>query len=661
MKPVFSMLLTMLLTLSFLMPSVTPEALAETNLVNRKLNSDSLLQSEEDFQISPDGTRVVYRASTVAGTRRLLYSAPSDGSAPPVLLSSVFMPGNETVTQFAIAPDSSYVVFLVESTLLARKELYRVPLPDGDVTKLNTDLPDFGSVIGFEISPNSERIVYIADVTNNGSYELFSVAASGGEVLNLTGIMAPTRSVQTDFEISPNSTHVVFRADKDTPDMFELYSATLLKTGVTKLNDPLPATGGVSRFQITPNSTHVVYMANQDDATKTELFRVNMKGPGGLGPAALSGSTKLNDDLVANGNVTQFAISPDNEQVVYLADQFDDNTFELFRVPLLLGKVVRLNPKLVNGGNVQSTFQISPNSAWVVYQADQETDNTTELYAVPIAGGDVKKINSKPAGAVVYFAISPESNYVVYLADQEVLAKYELYRNVLPMQGDDKPVLVAPPRKLNANLVAGGEVLNFSISPDNTRVVYRARQDTATIEEVYSVPLADGDVTKLNTPFTENEDVTRYRISPDGSRVIYRADQDEDQIFEFYAVFEEAPNATITGPNTPLGVGPAEVTVTLSHAPVLSSATVLVTAVGGSALADQDYTFQPGLVTFLPGEQSKAVPVIVLANPERQNQRILNMLLQSTTTVGVGTPGNVELLLAPTPNGVIVYLPMTVR
>ena len=125
-----------------------------------------------------------------------------------------------------------------------------------------------------------------------------------------------------------------------------------------------------------------------------------------------------------------FQISPDGRYAVYLADQDTDGVLELYSVLLGGGSPVRLNPPLPFGRNVTS-FRISPDSSRVVYLTDQQTDNVIELYSVPLGG---------PAAAGI---------------------------------------------KLNGALVAGGNVGIFQISPDSSRVVYRADQDTDEVFELY--------------------------------------------------------------------------------------------------------------------------------------------------------------------------------
>ena len=89
------------------------------------------------------------------------------------------------------------------------------------------------------------------------------------------------------------------------------------------------------------------------------------------------------------------------------------------------------------------------------------------------------------------------NDFIVYLADQ-IAGTTELFRvGVEPGAG--------PPVRLNGPLVADGDVLGFEISPDGSRVVYYADQDTDNVLEVYSVP-SDGSAVpvKLNAPYVAN-------------------------------------------------------------------------------------------------------------------------------------------------------------
>src|SRR5439155_9878102 len=100
---------------------------------------------------------------------------------------------------------------------------------------------------------------------------------------------------------------------------------------------------------------------------------------------------------------------------------------------------------------------------------------------------------------------SPDSQTVVYTAKQNVDEVYELF---------SVPITGGTPVRLNAPLVPGGDVVDsppgysvpantFMITPDGTRVVYRADQDTNDVIELYSVPIGGGTPVKLNGPLAD--------------------------------------------------------------------------------------------------------------------------------------------------------------
>ena len=93
--------------------------------------------------------------------------------------------------------------------------------------------------------------------------------------------------------------------------------------------------------------------------------------------------------------------------------------------------------------------------------------------------------------------------------------------------------------KLNAELHRTGDVdyLGLQFSPDGSRVLYLADQDTDNVREIYSVPAAGGVSVKLNAELTPGGAVSELNLqfSPDGSILLYRADQDTRDVMEIYS------------------------------------------------------------------------------------------------------------------------------
>jgi Tol biopolymer transport system component len=161
------------------------------------------------------------------------------------------------------------------------------------------------------------------------------------------------------------------------------------------------------------------------------------------------------------------------------------------------------------------------------------------------------------------FLVSPDGSRVVYVADQDTDEVVELYS--VPIEGGEAV-------KLNRPLAPGGNVGGadaevdepFQISPDGKRVVYVADQDADEVFEIYSVPIEGGPVVKLNPPLVAGGDVrgadeavVPFRISPDSSRVVYLADLEADEVIEIYSVAIEGGKAVKLNP--PLAGGKGDV------------------------------------------------------------------------------------------------------
>ena len=120
---------------------------------------------------------------------------------------------------------------------------------------------------------------------------------------------------------------------------------------------------------------------------------------------------------------------------------------------------------------------------------------------------------------------------MVYRADQQINGQDELYS--VPLSG---PAGLGV--KLNGLLTGGGNVMAFRISPDSSRAVYGADQDSNNVYELYSTPLVGPatDGIKLSKLLTVGGDVIDFEVSPDSRWVVYRAYQDQNELFELHRV-----------------------------------------------------------------------------------------------------------------------------
>lgn len=405
------------------------------------------------------------------------------------------------VTEFDVSPDGRFAVYVADTIDDNQFEIYSVELASGDVRQLNADVAE-SSVAEFEISADSRRVVYRSQNLED-VFELYSVPLLGGPSTRLDAALSDEGSVHSptsgkSFAISPNASRVAYIADQDADEVFELFSVPISGGAPTKLNGELVPNGNIWQFQISADSQHLVYRANQDDSRTIELYSVALDG---------GEPVKINSPLPSYRVVDEFQISADGSWVVYLADPFGHEQFEVFSAPITGGTVNLLNGDL-KSDEVES-FVITPDSDRVLYRAAQDS-KSIELYSVSIAGGDQFKLNAplEQHDDVLSFWVSPDGRWTIYMASHGN-PRHQLFR-VATTGGDFTNIS-------NNELVVFSDV---QFSPDSAYAVFQVASS------LYSAPLDGGEANDLST-LASGEVVAaksgQYRVTPDGTRVVYLA------------------------------------------------------------------------------------------------------------------------------------------
>jgi Tol biopolymer transport system component len=410
--------------------------------------------------------------------------------------------------------------------------------------KLNSPLVPGRDVSSFQISPDGAWVVYLADQDTSGAEELYSVPIRGGTPIRLTGYL-PAGCAVEGYEISANSKWVVYRAPQDNPTVMELYSVPIggPAGAAIKLNRPLVAGGEVgssesSGFDISPDSARVVYVADQETHNVLEIYSVPIRGPASSG-------VKLNRTLLSCAGVfdrPDFLISRNGRRVVYDANQESDNVFQIYSVPIEGPATagVKLNGAMVAGGGV-SWYAISPDSQRVVYTASQLASGVYEIFSVPVVGPNsagVRLNGPLPTGGdIVDFQISPNSSRVVYCGDQDADDIFGLYGVPIvgPWSARVKLSGVIPPFKDSWGW------FSFDITPNGQRVLYLAGLPESAVH-LYSVGIGGGAATRLNPSLVSGGAVLYFQISPDSRWAVYKADQETNERFEMYCVPTNGPS-----------------------------------------------------------------------------------------------------------------------
>jgi hypothetical protein len=459
-----------------------------------------------DFRVSPDSQHVVYKARPPAGTPLELYRSALSGGGQVKI--SVPISDSLQIGNYLISSDSQWVVYTVPIPAESRNDLYSVPITGTatDSVKLNPPPVAGGSVGVFGLA--RDRVIYRADQDMDNVYELYSAPIDGST--------APTKLNQTlpfggdvndNFQISPDATRVVYTADQDTDEVIELYSVPVAgpaSSGI-KLNPALVTNGDVNHpflpvVMISADSSRVIYLADQVTDDVTGLFSV---------PINSGISVQLNgvSDVGGNSGLGSYRISPDSDRVIYTAVQDGTTRADLYSVPINgpAASGVRLNDPLADSNSV-STLGFMGGRA--VYTTGSVSWN---IYSVPPAGP--ASSNVMLATSVEFYQIRPNLSHVVY------------YKNGIfsvPVNGPSSGAI-----QIAALPLAG--YLGYRVSPDNTRVAYLGTP--AGTNELFSVGISQpySDSIKISGVITPGGTVEYYGgfdFTPDGTRVVYRASQD---------------------------------------------------------------------------------------------------------------------------------------
>ncbi len=535
--------------------SVPTDGSAPSIVLNHALTSGSDVQftfaNERGFAVTPDGARVLYVANDVQqpGVPLELFSVPIDRSEEPVPVSGSMVASGDLFGPFRIAPDSSRLVFLADREVDELNRLYAAPA-DGSGPPVGLDGPFVltGDVSVFRLLGN-ERAAYLADQESIGVLELFAAPLDASSNSIKLNDPFPVGSVTGDvlaLAISPDFRRAVYTGSEGLPGMIELYSADLETPAErVRLNDLPSLNGDVVSFEITPDSSHVIYRFQ----TKTPSGNFLETTLHGVPIDRATGPVQLHPPLVSGGNVTAFDVSPVGSAVVFRADAEVDGVFRLYASPPDGGAPPDELSGAVGFRDVYE-FAISPAGDRVAFTADLVTDEEIVLFSVPLDGSSapIELSGTLPAVSdVSQLAVSPDGARVVFMADRDVDTLFELFS--VPIDGSEAPV------KLNGPLVAGGSILFSSVRIVSARVVYNADQLVNDQLELFSVPIAGGPAIVLNPPLVAGGDVSSdFELTSGGATVVYRADQATDERIELFAVGTDGSSSAVQiGAPMPVG------------------------------------------------------------------------------------------------------------
>ncbi|KPJ92535.1 MAG: hypothetical protein AMJ53_09210 [Gammaproteobacteria bacterium SG8_11] len=283
---------------------------------------------------------------------------------------------------------------------------------------------------------------------------------------------------------------------------------------------------GSTPGQRAPDTNYVVFLADKDTNGVIELYAYSLEE---------RIVTKLNDSLVAGGNVTSFSISPDGSLVAYVADQEIDERFELYVATPDGTTVTKVsNPNVIITSNVDDDPVWAPDSSRIAYRSNESTRgiDVFVLRTVRPNGNNNVIVNPQGAGtssvAQLSFTWSPDSSQIAYLSNQDDTNKIELFSSVATTAIGNA--------KVNGLLPTNGNVTEYRWAPDSTRIAYRADQTADEVFELWTSAPSGGLNTPVSGPNASNVQELSFYWAPDGSRIAYIADETIEGDYNLYTV-----------------------------------------------------------------------------------------------------------------------------
>jgi hypothetical protein len=393
--------------------------------------------------------------------------------------------------------------------------------------KVSGPMTPGGNVIFSTITPDETTAIYVADQDVDGVQELYAGAMDGSGWIKLNPDFSanPAGRFVVDYGISFNSDFLVYWANNDGADDWALWYVEIDGTNTTRLTQPFPSGGVINEFILSADGTFVLFRGEGDTLGTPELYKVTI--PGGV-QTKLSGAFPPDSNAILVNSLMH---------AVYLSNHPSGGE-SLYAVPIdgSSAPYPLYDPVGTGFSNIGGfefatrTFRPFRDATRVLFTADYTHDEVYELYSVPITGGTPTRLTPAPTpgtfGVLDDFTFTPGNQTVIFRADLDTPFTAELYS--VPVDGS------APPTRINDPLPAGVGVDSFIMpwsADDGTDILYNAAP--AGFRETFSVPASGELVSQLDTSFAGGITYGTVTLHTNG-KVITLADTDSSGSSEVY-------------------------------------------------------------------------------------------------------------------------------
>jgi Tol biopolymer transport system component len=487
-----------------------------------RLNTDQMRPVRE-FQVAPDGERVVIRSGNPDGNR--IYSRLLHTDDVPVLLSDPAI--TDASGAFQISPDSQWVVMRMHDLSgYNSQDLFTRRIDgSGPLSNLGPDLTfvNYAEASGtFKIVPQTNDLVVRA--YENQVDGFYSASIDGTSELKR---IATSTAVSQFFFLVDDGKRIVFRSH-------QAYSVP-----VDGSTPRIELSGGLIPWDLapTPDGRRIVFNHAPDLSSPLTWYSTPVDGSGPL--AALGTSTSVHN------LGRQLNITPDSSRFLFLSDQAIEHQFELYsRVIDASAPAEKLNASLTLGGDI-ANISISPDSQWSLFS---ETDHTGQirnrfLTRADGSGEPVPLDLPTPEGYEVdRVFFTPDSRNLLYTASRteevsDAMVWTREYFQLLSRPVDESHPAVL----LSTNVGRNQNVADIHVTPDGQYVLYGKDPkgadrglniyDYPSNHELYVVPVNGGTPQLVNDPLSAGEVLFGIEFTPDGQSILYETNLNGDLFF----------------------------------------------------------------------------------------------------------------------------------
>lgn len=324
--------------------------------------------------LTTDGSRVIYTGDLSTDNVNELYAASTTAAGTQIKLNNTPVSGG-SVFGALLAAGNNRAIYYGDLTTDNVFEVYSASVTAaGTQIKISSTPVSGGGVSSIAVTANGARAIYYGDMTTDNVVEVYGASTTAMDTqIKLSNTPVLNGDVLSTA-LTADSNRVVYRGDLTTDTVNELYAASTIVAGtqITLNNTPV-LNGDVNSYALSANSSRVVFLGDLTTDTVNELYSAS---------TGTAGTQVRLTNLAGSNDVLTYLISGDSTFVIY--EQTDGTSESLWKVDIFgLSAAVRLTDPTAYAFNVNS-YAITADNQNVIFSGDYTTDNVVNLYSIAI-------------------------------------------------------------------------------------------------------------------------------------------------------------------------------------------------------------------------------------------------------------------------------------